>query len=465
MINSLDYKKSGGGIIERENKEGEKMENKKKQRYKMMIKALGIMIVSILVLGISYAVFKTKSVGEKKNKIATGSFNVEMKNEQEIELNNEAPKREKKAKEEAPFTFVIENTGTIEALYNIYIETEEETTLSSEVIRYYVTKTNQEGKETIVTKTSQILEETKIKDNTYKIEIGRIKKEEVYNYKLYLWVDIDASIEEASNKVFSGRIKLEAEQYMGNSNIVKALEYQEDKEAANYCIIGEEETCEESMCYLNKEKGSCKAGTIIIYNVNDKARKYFYVLHDDKEKMTLQQRENTVNKVAWSLEKDENGNPTNTKGPTEALSKLEEATKTWNNVEDQTYTLGETIFLEGTNAYTGCNSITLVCDKNQYTMPKRTAKARMVTVQEAIKVGCRTNQKSCPMYMYTCLNNSISCSGQSTYSYLLMQAWTTNTKQPFTIWFLGYIRNSTYNSNMVDASNFTSARAVVTIKK
>ena len=183
--------------------------------------------------------------------------------------------------------------------------------------------------------------------------------------------------------------------------------------------------------------------------------------------MTLQQRENIKDKVAWSKEKDEEGNYTNTKGPTEALSVLEEATKDWSNVEEQTYTLGETVFLEGSNAYTGCNQ-SLVCNTNTYTMPTRTARARMSTVQEAKKLGCTGWMKTCPIFMYNYLSSSISYGGtnndkNSSFSYSLMNAWTSDSQCAYNIWYLGYIRNTKYNT--IDISNYTSVRAVIVIRK
>ncbi len=49
----------------------------------------------------------------------------------------------------------------------------------------------------------------------------------------------------------------------------------------------------------------------------------------------------------------DNNNNDNTKEPLNALSSLEEITKDWSNVLDQTYTLGTTIFKD--NAFTACN--------------------------------------------------------------------------------------------------------------
>ncbi len=155
-----------------------------------------------------------------------------------------------------------------------------------------------------------------------------------------------------------------------NRNILEAYTYNSD-----LCKTGEEPTCTK----LTTLPTTVEAGTIIKYKVNDQEEKYFYVMFDEGNTLTLQQRENTVNQVAWY--KDE---ADNRKGPLTALASLEEATKNWTNVKDQTYALGTTTFK--INAATGCeakNNITY-CTNNAYTLPERTAKARMIMLQEVM---------------------------------------------------------------------------------
>lgn len=184
-----------------------------------------------------------------------------------------------------------------------------------------------------------------------------------------------------------------------NANIEKAYTYNEDSSASNYCITGEESTCqemtEEANCFKNKTEGSCPMGTIVKYKVNNNNIKYFNIIHDDGETITLQQRENTIYSTPWY-----SSNHDNTKGPLTVLSKLEESTKDWINVNNQTYTMGNTNF-NGTNSYTGCRSYpSLLCEINTYTLEQRITKARMITVQESVSLGCDVDSScSCPKFM------------------------------------------------------------------
>ena len=103
-----------------------------------------------------------------------------------------------------------------------------------------------------------------------------------------------------------------------------------------------------------------------------------------------------------------------------------------------TYQMGTTNF-NGTNAFTGCaadSNYKVTCSVNTYnsdeaalTFPKRTAKARMITAQEASSTSCLTwkdgskdstimgssinayNDGSCPDWMHNYLYQSMSYGG------------------------------------------------------
>ena len=179
-----------------------------------------------------------------------------------------------------------------------------------------------------------------------------------------------------------------AESIKSLPNIVTAYTYSET--GSNKCVTGEESTCKRTTCYETKTANSCSAGTIIKYKVNDITIVNFHVLFDQGSTMTLQSQKNIV-KAAW------NSNNDITKGPITALNALEKAIAGWTNVNNQTYTLGTTN-LSGKGAYTGCDG-NLDCITNTYTLPPKTAKARMITLQEAKALGCSKDIYSCPKYL------------------------------------------------------------------
>ena len=187
-------------------------------------------------------------------------------------------------------------------------------------------------------------------------------------------------------------------------NFIGAYKY--STATSTKCITGNESTCVKSTCYKTKTSGSCPAGTIIKYKVNDTDIVTFHVMYDNGTTMTMQSQRNIVYNNHWY--EAANNTYSNTSGPIVALPALESATAGWTNVNNQTYTMGTTTFK--TNAYTGCSTYSS-CATNTYTLASRTAKARMITIQEAKYLGCTATDKSCPIWMNNYLPQSTSYGG------------------------------------------------------
>ena len=270
------------------------------------------------------------------------------------------------------------------------------------------------------------------------ISASSIKYTDTYNISA-------TNVQDAIDKV-SERVK----NFNSKNNIVVAYKYNDAT-----CVSGDETTCEVSDCYKTKTANSCSSGTIIKFRVNSKEMKTFYVLHDDGSTMTLQQRENTIEIVSW------NTTEKIADGPSLALSELAEATATWENVNTLSYTIGTTTFKN--NSYSGCNSYNL-CNKNTYTLSKKNVKARIISLQELVDLGCTTAAGSCPIYIY---NFTYGCSSYSSCPNEIYTNknnwgyWTINTSDTG-IWLVN-------RRGYVDQSGATNpnrgVRAVVTISK
>ena len=241
-------------------------------------------------------------------------------------------------------------------------------------------------------------------------------------------------------------------------NFVAAYKY--STATSTKCITGEESTCVKSTCYKTKTSGSCPAGTIIKYKVNDTTIANFHVMFDNGSTMTMQSQRNVTYNSQWY---ETSSNVSN--GPLTVLGMLEAATAGWTNVDNQSYKLGTTTFK--TNAYTRCDSYNS-CTANSYTLVARTAKARMMTLQEAVLLGCTTTAKSCPIWMYNYLNNSTSYGGTVNDNNVRPGAsnsaahWTVSTYGPYQVWMIYYNGSVAYT----DANGIiTGSRAVVVVSK
>lgn len=426
----------------------------KKSRDNKKLFLLAFILVSIMVG--SYAWLRISVTGKTENVIRAGYLDLILDDEisDGILLKNTIPMVDEKGLQTKAYTFELRNRGTVASDYSIYLSDlpldVAEVKMPDQFVKYSLTKN---GKEVATDLLSTIR-----KDSDRLLDSGTISKRQTNRYTLKVWMDKDAD-NSAMGSIFYGKIRVSASQTKGSGtstpkeeSIVGAYLYNQVAESSNYCITGEESTCVATDCYKSKTSNSCPAGTIVNVMVNDVTTKYFYVLHDDGDTMTLQQRENTINNTKWY----ENPND-NTKGPLTILSKLEEATNDWSNVNTQTYTMGTTSF-SGTNAFTGCkfgdNGIP-VCTKNSYTLEQRSRKARMITVQEALALGCTGSSGSCPLWMH---NGTTFHDG-----YFTMQAYdyvsSSDRMRAFLVDNGGYLTDT-----IVSTTNF-GARAVIVVTK
>ncbi len=260
--------------------------------------------------------------------------------------------------------------------------------------------------------------------------------------------NVQGAIDELYNKVRIG-------------NFVEAYTYNQTSGASNYCVTGKEETCQKTMCYKNKTENSCPVGTIIRYRVNDTDIVNFHVMRDNGSKITMQSQRNTINETSWISKEDyiaaggtnaEYGTfGNNKKGPLTVLTSLENATSGWSNVNNQIYTLG-------TN--TGCSAYNS-CTKNTYTLGSRTAKARLITLQEAASFGCNNSSQSCPIWMYNYLNNSTNNGGTENDSSASVY-WSSSAYSTYSN-YAWYIMVGRLGNDFVYMEN--GARAVVEVTK
>ena len=244
-----------------------------------------------------------------------------------------------------------------------------------------------------------------------------------------------------------------------NANIVAAYKYDETSSSSTYCVIGEESTCKK----ISLVKGTTyPVGTIIKYKVNSSTTKYFHILHDDGDTLTLQQRENTVNGVSWGKQTDKcDGlyDSSNCTGPLNILSSLESATKGWSNVNNQTYTIGKTK-INGVVVHGNCEFDSRTCNNSLFTFTKTNVKARLIFVQEANKI-CTSS--TCPIFIGNCLAPANTC---GSYKFTDSAYWTMNgTNDKLSNAACGIITNMNISCSFAKETTALGGRAVVVITK
>ena len=131
-----------------------------------------------------------------------------------------------------------------------------------------------------------------------------------------------------------------------------------------------------------------KAGVKVTINVKENTPYDFYVTSDDGNKVTLIMSENLGNNVKWYADKNNNSY-----GSITALSALASRTSNWTNISEKTYTVSGL----------GHDGQTKKYEDIEYT-----GRARLITYEEVTSdnVGCTTDFRSCPTWMYTNLRNT-----------------------------------------------------------
>lgn len=419
------------------------------EKKQITVLSLVVVMTCIILFGTSYAWFVVNTNSQKSNELIAGNLNLTFDDTDggEINLTGQIPVSDEEGLQTSGYTFKVKNEGNIESNYSIFLDdldlTSGENRLDDRYVKYSLSRDN------VLIKTDFLnnLNSSILDSNMLDVDATSV-------YTLRLWLDEDLFDRDAANKTLKKKLRIEASQKM-NSHIVEAYTYNQAEGASNYCVTGEESTCQKTACYGTRVAGSCPAGTIIKYEVNDTELVLFHVMFDNGNTITMQSQRDTLSNVVWA-------DSTNVNGPTTVLPVLEKATETWKNVNDQTYTMGTTIFKE--NAYTTCspaNNVT--CTSNGYTLPLRTAKARMMVVQEAKSLGCNYGAGSCSIWMHNYLADATKYGGTvdgTDYSYWMMNSSSSGTRFATGITTSGYVETTEMIS-----SGLRSARAVVEINK
>lgn len=368
---------------------------------------IAIMITLILVVGgyFSYAVFTTTNESKGALNIITGNLYSYI-DSTDLDVNKEVTLLPNEVRY---VRIKLTNINTVDAKVNLYYSLSE---ASDKLEIGYIRSSDAPP-----TNAGYILEKSGSGNESKTIDV-RIINNDTKNIKVSFGSDV--GLETVPLDFPTGKSVLEP--LDGNPNIVKSYTYDQVKDSPTFCVTGEEATCQVNQCYDSEDIDSCPIGTILRYRVADGDVRYFHVMKDDGEHLTMQQRENTLNTVRWFH--SPSGNSYVESGPLTALEALQTATDGWKYVNDQTFELGRTVFKD--TASTGCiadyanHQINCADENNVYHLDSMTKKARMITAQEVAAFGCpyyEFDGSFCPLWLinYTrCPSYLERCTGATT---------------------------------------------------
>ena len=172
---------------------------------------IGIVIIILLLIGIAFAYLTTTLQGDKEYLVRAGTLDLVLDEGNELTLEKQIPISDNEGMNLNGFSFSLVNNGKIDTDYTIYLDdmelSEGESRIPDSSIRYSLTKND----ETFMTRNMT----TMGSNPNRRVDFGTIAPDETINYTLKIWIDYDATTEEASGKVFKGKLRVVATQPVG----------------------------------------------------------------------------------------------------------------------------------------------------------------------------------------------------------------------------------------------------------
>lgn len=166
----------------------------------IMLGILAVLATMVITLGTSYAIF-TKDVNTTNSyQIKVGNFNFTIDNEANpISLTNAYPVSDTTGKGLTPYTFTLNNASGTSINYTMKFVPDSTNTLDASKVKVYLTK----GTTNVGPKLASELTTT--------LDSGTIAAGGTLNFKLRMWLTIDATTAEVG-KTFKGKIQVNATQ-------------------------------------------------------------------------------------------------------------------------------------------------------------------------------------------------------------------------------------------------------------
>ena len=210
--NYNNYNNNGYNQFNNKN-QNSRLEDKRK----IIISILGLAILVVAIIGISFAAYKNIIVTKNANSISTGAVTVSFsEGNSAINLKNAIPITDEKGKtdENNSFDFVVttSTTSNQKIPYVISITTDEGNTLDNSGVKVYLLKDNEE---VVSPRLVSSLEDYSSRENSkilYKTQdIFENKKEtKKTHYKLKIWLDKDFIIDEDGAKTFKMKVNVDS---------------------------------------------------------------------------------------------------------------------------------------------------------------------------------------------------------------------------------------------------------------
>ena len=202
-----------------------------------MKKRIVILVVSLIaitgiIVGVSYAFFSIGGSQEQANNFTSGCLNISLtSNSASINLTNTYPITDIEGLETTSYDFTITNTCSSETNYRINLESlnKQINSLGADYIKVALSSDTVDNVISKLSCNTSVTPEIDGAYESYNLYTGTLKGEESKTYHLKLWIDYDATKEEAANKTYQSKINVIASSTIDDSEILTSEEILFDK--------------------------------------------------------------------------------------------------------------------------------------------------------------------------------------------------------------------------------------------
>ena len=173
----------------------------------------GLVLCLVAVIGITFAFFSTGGTQDTANTFTSGCLNIELTDaSSSINLTNTYPISDVEGVDSTSYDFTIRNTCDTSTNYSINLESLNEVSnlLNADYIKVSLSSNTVDN---VISKLSDNIVTIPELDGAYEaytLYTGSINAHEEKTYHLKLWIDYDATVEQAANKTYSSKINVMA---------------------------------------------------------------------------------------------------------------------------------------------------------------------------------------------------------------------------------------------------------------
>ena len=171
----------------------------------------GLVLCLVAVIGITFAFFSTGGTQDTANTFTSGCLNIELTDaSSSINLTNTYPISDVEGVDTTSYDFTIRNTCDTSTNYSINLESlnQVSNSLNADYIKVSLSSNTVDN---VISKLSDNIVTTSELDGAYEaytLYTASLGAHEEKTYHLKLWIDYDATVEQAANKTYSSKINV-----------------------------------------------------------------------------------------------------------------------------------------------------------------------------------------------------------------------------------------------------------------